>query len=288
MLETADVTTDPAARKRCSRLCSSAAASRAWKQRGNGRSLSQRGAVFIVDRSTIKFILIEGGRNYCRSCKPGWESTVRAQLTKRGVRVMLDNARAGRMRTGSIFKKRRAIFRGDDRYGARAVGPSPWYATLPIETRRGSYHRSEYVGYGQECLWAIGGLRAIPDPDAADGKPYPPTVATRDSRRPILAENIVARSGGETDDAVPLSFDRHDGVDGTDAASRIARQVFCSGLFRVAAVGAILFGALPGLDGACADVDWTLDYCFHAIFRITWCMRRRKKRITLIWTHARE
>jgi NADH dehydrogenase len=217
-----------------------------------------------IDRCEITVILVEGGPKLLPELQAGMGEYSARALTKRGVRVMLDTLVAGADADGLNFKNGEHISAATIVWSA-GVAPSPLVATLPIETRRGFILTQPDMSVpGQGCLWAIGDCAAIPDPDSADGKPYPPTAQHAIREGPKLAENIVAVLRGKP--TTPFRF-RSIGMMASIGHRRgvagLHGKLLLTGFLAWLLWRTYYLARLPGLDRRLrVTFDWTLDLVF--------------------------
>jgi len=266
MLETADVTADPAARKRLLTFVFVGGGFTGVEATGEMVDLFHSVCRFyrMIDPGEIKVVLVEGGHKLLPELQDGMGEYSARALAKRGVSVMLDAPVGGADADGLNFTNGDHIPTATIVWSA-GMRPSPLVTTLPIETRRGAIvTRSDMSVPGQECLWAIGDCAAIPDPDSSNGKSYPPTAQHAIREGPILAENIVAVLRGK-----PTTPFRYRSIGMMASLGRRRGVAGLHGKFLLTGFIAWLLwrtyylARLPGLDRRLrVTFDWTLDLLF--------------------------
>jgi NADH dehydrogenase len=266
MLETADVTTDAAARKRLLTFVFVGGGFTGVEATGEMVDLfrSVRRFYRTIDPGEIDVVLVEGGRKLLPELQEGMGEYSARALTKRGVRVLLDALVAGADEEGLLLKNGERIPAATIVWSA-GVKPSPLLATLSLQTQRGALVTNRDMSVpGREHLWAIGDCAAIPDPDSADGRPYPPTAQHAIREGPVLAENIAAALCGNATKpfryrsiGMMASLGRRRGVAGLHG------KFLLTGFFAWLLWRTYYLARLPGLDRRLrVTFDWTLDLLF--------------------------
>ncbi len=194
MLELADVTIDPAERKRHLTFVFVGGGFTGVEAAGEMADFFASTARYYpnIDQRELEIVLVEGGKKLLPDLQAGMGEYSAKALARRGVRVMTESMVAGADEVGLKIKGGETIATSTIVWSA-GVKPSPVVSSLPIGTGRGGaivvdgdLSVPKYPG-----VWAIGDCAAVPDPDRA-GKNYPATAQHAIREGPVLAKNIVA------------------------------------------------------------------------------------------------
>jgi len=192
MLELADVTTDPAERRRLLTFVFVG---------GGFTGVEATGEIADFFRSTLRFypsirhdevmiVLVEGGKKLLPDLQAGMGEYSAKSLTRRGIRVRTETLVSGADERGLQLKGGETIATATIVWSA-GVKPSPAAADLAIGTGRGGSIpvNADFSVPGHPGVWALGDCASIPGPD---GTPYPATAQHAIREGPALAENLVA------------------------------------------------------------------------------------------------
>jgi NADH dehydrogenase len=264
MLELADVTTDPAERRRLLTFVFVG---------GGFTGVEAAGEMADFFRSTRRFypsigpeeigiVLVEGGPKLLPELQAGMGEYSAQALSRRGVRVMTQAMVSGADERGLQLKNGETIETRTIVWSA-GVKPSPVVAKLSIGSGRGGsivvgrdFSVPNYPG-----VWAIGDCASIPD---ADGKPYPATAQHAIREAPMLAENIVATLRGKpTREFNYQSFGMMASLGARRGVAGIRGRFLVTGFLAWALWRTYYLARLPGIDRRLrVSFDWTLGLLF--------------------------
>lgn len=264
MLELADVSSDPAERKRLLTFVFVG---------GGFTGVEAAGEMADFFRSTLRFypsiaqdevqiFLVEGGKKLLPELQAGMGEYSAKALTRRGVHVLLETLVSGADAHALHFKGGDSIETETIVWSA-GVKPSPVVAALPIATGRGGSIavNPDFSVPGYPGLWALGDCASIPSPD---GKTYPATAQHAIREGPALAENIVAALRGKptkpfryTSLGMMASLGARRGVAGLQG------RFLLTGFLAWVLWRTYYLARLPGLDRRLrVAFDWTLGLIF--------------------------
>lgn len=198
MLEQADVVTDPAERARLLTFVFVG---------GGFTGVEAAGEMLDLFRSVVRFYpsirhdefsiyLVEGGNKLLPELQAGMGEYSARNLTRRGVKVLLESMVSGADPDGLTLKDGSRIDARTIVWSA-GVRVAPVVASLPIATGRGHAIPTEgdMSVPGYPGVWALGDCSAIPHPDGG-GKTYGPTAQFALREGPVVARNIAASIRG--------------------------------------------------------------------------------------------
>jgi NADH dehydrogenase len=197
MLELADASSDPLARKRLLTFVFVGGGFTGVEAAGEMVDFFKSILRFYprIAPAEVEIYLIEGGKKLLPDLQAGMGEYSARALERRGVRVWLGALVAGAddeaLRLGDGRSLRTATI-----VWSAGVKPSPLMAGLPISTGRGGSIpvAPDLSVPGYPGVWALGDCAAIAGPG---GMPYPATAQHAIREAPVLAANIAATLHGK-------------------------------------------------------------------------------------------
>jgi len=266
MLELADVTSDPVARKRFLTFVFVGGGFTGVEAAGEMADFFRSTSRYYpgVDQREIEVVLVEGGKKLLPDLQAGMGEYSATALQRRGVVVMTQSMVAGADEAGLRIKNGPTIPTATIVWSA-GVKPSPVVSELPIGTGRGGSVTvaSDLSVPNYPGVWSIGDCAAVPDPDAP-GKSYPATAQHAIREGPVLAANIVARLRGQP--TTPFRY-RAVGMMASLGARRgvagLRGKFLIKGFLAWLLWRSYYLARLPGLDRRLrVAFDWTLGLFF--------------------------
>jgi NADH dehydrogenase len=263
IMETADVTIDPVARKRLLTFVFVGGGFTGVEAAGEMLDFFHSVSRYYrtIDPKEIEVVLIEGGRKLLPELQAGMGEYSAQALSTRGVRVMLDTLVAGADADGINLKSGEHISTATIVWSA-GVKPSPLIATLGLETRRGAVVTNTDMSIpGRDHLWAIGDCASIPAPG---GTTFPATAQHAIREGPVLAANIVAALHGKA--TRPFRYDSLGmmaSLGGRRGVAGLGGKYLLKGFLAWLVWRTYYLARLPGLDRRLrVTFDWTLGLLF--------------------------
>ncbi|HEY0797962.1 MAG TPA: FAD-dependent oxidoreductase, partial [Candidatus Baltobacteraceae bacterium] len=263
ILEAADVTTDPAARRRLLRFVFVGGGFTGVEAAGEMLDFFRSVSHFYrtIDRKEIEVVLIEGGHKLLPDLQAGMGEYSARALSERGVRVMLDTLVAGADADGINLRNGEHIAT-DTIVWSAGVRPAPLIATLGLATRRGAIITSEDMSIPDHPgLWAIGDCAAIP---TQTGDTHPQTAQHAIREGPSLAANIVATLRNlPTKPFRYQSLGMMASLGGRRGVAGLGGKYLLTGFLAWVLWRTYYLARLPGLDRRLrVTFDWTLGLLF--------------------------
>ncbi len=247
-LELADVTTDPAERRRLLTYVIVGGGYTGAEGAGELIDLFRSITPFYtsIDPHDVRMVVIEAGPELLAGLPAAMGRYTAKNLVARGVELHLGDAvtsldeRAIRLASGTVIPTATVLW-------SAGVRPAPVIADLPLHHARngGIVVERDMSVPGRPGLWALGDCAWIPM--KAAGEWYPMTAQHAIREGPALAKNIAAVLRGRADDAVRFHRARDDGVARRAARRREPRQRHRHhGLSGLVSVAHVLSVALAG------------------------------------------
>ena len=210
-----------------------------------------------------RFVLIHSGDRILPELSPELGDYALRKLQQRGIEFQLHSRVAGATSIGVLLDQGRSVPTCTLVWTA-GNQPNPLLRTLPCDRNRAGavIVDSSLQVKGPTNVWAVGDCAQIPDPDS-QGEAYPPTAQHALREGKLVAENIVAATGGK-----PLRQFRFRtigvlvGLGHRTAAAEIRGWRF-SGLLAWFMWRSIYFSKLPGMEKKVrVALDWAIDLFF--------------------------
>ncbi len=184
------------------------------------------------------------------------------RMAARGVTFKL-NARVADARRGAVVLNPAEVIPTETLIWTAGTAPNPLLQTLPVERdERGAVIVEPTLAVlGHPGLWALGDCAAVPD--AATGRPCPPTAQFAQREAATLARNIRAELRGQP--PTPFHFAALGTlcVVGHHTACAEIKGLRFSGLFAWLLWRAIYLAKLPGLERRVRVLgDWLMELFF--------------------------
>ncbi|HTV72101.1 MAG TPA: NAD(P)/FAD-dependent oxidoreductase [Candidatus Acidoferrales bacterium] len=263
IMETADVTTDPVARKRLLTFVFVGGGFTGVEAAGEMLDFFRSVSHFYrtIDPKEIEVVLIEGGHKLLPDLQAGMGEYSAHALSSRGVRVMLDAMVAGADADGINLKSGEHIATATIVWSA-GVKPAPLIATLGLPTHRGAVVTNPDMSIAAPGhLWAIGDCAAIPAPG---GSTFPATAQHAIREGPVLAANIVATLRGRP--TRPFRYDSLGmmaSLGGRRGVAGLGGKYLLTGFIAWVVWRTYYLARLPGIDRRLrVTFDWTLGLIF--------------------------
>jgi NADH dehydrogenase len=264
MLELADVTSDPAERKRLLRFVFVGGGFTGVEAAGEMADFfrSTRRFYKSIGPEEIEIVLVEGGKKLLPELQAGMGEYSAKALTRRGVRVMTQAMVAGADERGLHLKNGETIETSTIVWSA-GVKPSPVVAKLSIGSGRGGsivvnrdFSVPDFPG-----VWAIGDCASIPD---GHGSTYPPTAQHAIREAPVLAHNIAATLRGRpTKEFNYVAFGMMASLGARRGVAGLQGRFLITGFLAWALWRTYYLARLPGIDRRLrVSFDWTLGLLF--------------------------
>jgi len=264
MLELADVTVDPAERKRLLRFVFVGGGFTGVEAAGEMADFfrSTRRFYKSIGPEEIEIVLVEGGKKLLPELQAGMGEYSAQALTRRGVRVMTQAMVAGADERGLHLKNGQTIETSTIVWSA-GVKPSPVVAKLSIGSGRGGsivvnrdFSVPDFPG-----VWAIGDCASIPN---GHGSTYPPTAQHAIREAPVLAHNVAATLRGRpTKEFDYVAFGMMASLGARRGVAGLQGRFLLTGFLAWVLWRTYYLARLPGIDRRLrVSFDWTLGLLF--------------------------
>src|SRR5919202_701648 len=199
MLETADIETDPTARREMLTFVVAGGGFSGVEMVGELNDLVREalGSYPSITEDQIRVILLHSQDRILPEMEPGIADHALKQLRKRGVEVRLKVRLAG-------ATPHEALLQGGSKIATRtlivAVGnaPPPALDGLGLKKKRGKIVADEFMRVAEHPgVWALGDNAIVPNHASESGDPCPPTAQYALRQGKTLAHNIAATIRGQ-------------------------------------------------------------------------------------------
>jgi NADH dehydrogenase len=264
MLEIAEGTADPAARKRLLTFVFVGGGFTGVEAAGEMVDFFKSILRFYprVAPEEVEIYLIEGGKKLLPELQAGMGEYSASALERRGVRVWLNAMVAGADDEALQLKDGRALRTATIVWSA-GIKPSPLVSGLSIATGRGGSIgvAPDLSVPGYPGVWAIGDCASIPGPG---DKAFPATAQHAIREGPVLAANIAATLRGAA--TKPFDYEAMGmmaSLGGRRGVAGIRGRWLLTGWWAWALWRTYYLARLPGLDRRFRVAgDWTLGLLF--------------------------
>jgi NADH dehydrogenase len=210
----------------------------------------------------VSVVLIEGSQRLLPELPERMANYTKANLTRRGVTVILGEPVASADPRGIVLASGRRFESGTIVWSA-GVRPAPLVSELPVEHARNGaiIVREDLSVPDRPGLWALGDCASIPN---GRGGKYPPTAQHAIREGPIVANNIVATLRGRP--TAVFRFASLGSMASLGARRGIAAlpgNIVVTGFLAWIIWRGYYLSRLPGLDRKIrVALDWTLGLVF--------------------------